>query len=99
MGWVESINLYDKVPRSVALEPNYSQELKAKTKEALLAHELFSGTPPWEAIKTLQSLLDGSDLELGLFDTSRAHFMPIDKRELYIEIPSEDRKDGDGDVV
>ena len=27
------------------------RELKAKTKEALLAHELFSAMPPWEMIK------------------------------------------------
>eukprot|EP00972_Heterocapsa_arctica_P088497 13047931-Heterocapsa_arctica.AAC.1 len=66
MGWVESINLYDKVPRSMALEHSIKplpfrcmdvdkddyvkrkirsrlvgKELKAKTKEALLAHERF----------------------------------------------------------
>ena len=33
------------------------RELKAKTKEALLAHELFSAMPPWEMIKVLFGLL------------------------------------------
>jgi hypothetical protein len=83
------------------------RELKAKTREALLAHELFSAMPPWEAIKALMSLLvsDGletendEELELGIFDISRAHFMPKAKRELYIEIPAEDLSPEDGDVV
>ena len=81
------------------------KELKAKTKEALLAHELFSATPPWEMIKALFSLLvtdqDGckEELVMGVFDISRAHFMPMAQRELYIEIPKEDLDEGDGDVV
>eukprot|EP00972_Heterocapsa_arctica_P115957 16450637-Heterocapsa_arctica.AAC.1 len=33
------------------------KELKAKMKEAILAHELFSASPPWEAIKSLLCLL------------------------------------------
>ena len=80
------------------------RELKAKTKEALLAHELFSAMPPWEAVKVLLSLLvtDGintEELELGVFDISRAHFMPVVSRELYIELPPEDKLPGDGDAV
>ena len=78
------------------------KELKAKTKEALLAHELFSAMPPWEMIKALLSLLvtkgvsrSGAELELGIFDISRAHFMPKADRELYIDIPEEDREPGD----
>ena len=39
------------------------RELKAKTRESLLAHELFSAMPPWEAIKTLLSLLVTDDIE------------------------------------
>ena len=66
LGWAKSINLYDKVPRSIAIgrgikpipvrwvyvnkgdKNNYnvrcrlvSKELKSKTKESLLAHEVF----------------------------------------------------------
>ena len=57
------------------------KELKAKTKETLLAHELFSAMPPWELIKVLLSglvtdgLAPGIELEMGIFDISRAHFM------------------------
>ena len=95
------------------------RELKCKTKQSLLAHELFSAMPPWEMIKFLfsllvcddvakifegepehnQKILEYEELEIGIFDISRAHFMPSVKRELYIEIPAEDRCDGDGDVV
>merc|ERR1711994_43709 len=103
------------------------RELKAKTKEALLAHELFSAMPPWEMIKILLGLLvtdgvpgpvaqistehennvikgdvennDDDELMLGIYDISRAHFMPKVKRELYIEIPKEDLTDEDGDVI
>ena len=84
------------------------KELKAKTKEALLAHELFSATPPWEMVKALFSLLvtdlqanmgGNHEMTMGVFDISRARFMPAAQRELYIEIPEEDREPGDGDVV
>ena len=82
------------------------KELKAKTKDALLAYELFSATPPWEAIKALLSMLvtdgmveDGEELELGVFDISRAQFIPEVKRELYVELPDEDRLEGQGDMI
>lgn len=80
------------------------KELKAKTKGSLLAHELFSAMPPWEMVKSLLSLLvtDGFSSEsqvLGVFDISRAHFMAPASRELYVEIPEEDREEGEGDTV
>ncbi|CAE8638172.1 unnamed protein product, partial [Polarella glacialis] len=109
IGWVRSINLYDKVPCSLPLpvrwvdvnrgdKLNYKvrsrivgKELKAKTKDALLGHELFSSMPPWEMVKSLLSFLvtdefPGADeeLELGIFDISRAHLIPVAARELYV---------------
>ncbi|CAE8666137.1 unnamed protein product, partial [Polarella glacialis] len=82
------------------------RELRAKTKDALLVHELFSSIMPWEMVKSLLSFLvtdefPGADeeLELGIFYISRAHFMPVAARELYVEISDEDRLPGDGDVV
>ena len=81
------------------------RELKATPKEALRAHELFSAVPPWETVKAPLAFLvkDGvSDAEeqlyIGMFDISRAHFMPKD-RELYLELPDEAKAPGDGDVV
>ena len=80
------------------------KELKAKTKHALLAHELFSAMPPWEMVKSLLSLLvsDGVSAEslvLGVFDISRAHFMAPATRELYVEIPDEDRGPGEENLI
>ena len=43
--------------------------------------------------------LPEEELEMAIFDISRAHFMPKCKRELYIELPPEDRTPGDGDLV
>ena len=80
------------------------KELKAKTKGALLAHELFSAMPPWEMVKSLLSLLvsDGvstDDLVLGVFDISRAHFMAPASRELFVELPEEDRLAGEENFI
>ena len=62
--------------------------------------------PPWEMVKALLSLMVtdgvsqfGEELELGIFDISRAHFIPEADRELYIEIPEEDRSAEDGDCI
>ena len=73
-----------------------ARQLKARTKEAFLAQELFSAMPPWEMIKALFSLLvtdgvDGCDeeLEMGIFDISRAHFMPKIDCETHVEIPDD----------
>ena len=41
----------------------------------------------------------GEPLVMGVYDISRAHFMPAVEREIYIELPDEDKLDGDGDVV
>ena len=73
------------------------KELQAKTKEAYDLHnELFSAMPPWETVKSLLSfpVTDGvsdpeEQLEIGIFDISRAHFVPRADRELYIELPDE----------
>ena len=78
------------------------KELKGKVKEALLARELFSEISPWETVKSLLSFLvtDGvsdpeEQLDIGICDSSRAHFMPKADRELYIEIPDEAKAPGE----
>ena len=100
--WVD-VNKGDKAHYKVRSRI-VGKELKAKTKEALLAHELFSATPPWEMVKALFSLLvtdvekQDKELVMGVFDISRAHFMPKVLRELYVEIPEEDKKPEEGDI-
>ena len=82
-----------------------AKELKAKTKEAILAHELFAAMPPWECIKALFALMvcdkmdKDDELEVAVFDISRAHFMAEMDRELYVEIVEEDKEEGEGDKV
>ena len=83
------------------------KKLQAKTMmEASLAHELFSAMPPRERAKFLLIFLvtDGvsdpeEQLETGIFQISRTHFMPKADRELYIEPPDEAKAPREGDVV
>ena len=41
----------------------------------------------------------GHEMVMGVFDISRAHFMPKCQRELYVELPEEDRQPGEEDHV
>ena len=72
-------------------------ELRAKTKGTLLAHELLM--PLWESFKVLLGLLvsydvpgaEGEELEMAIFDISRAQSMEPMDREACIELPWEDK--------
>ena len=83
------------------------KELRAKTKKTLLAHELFSAMPRWEIFKVLLrppvsedvQRAEGEELEMAVFDISRAHFMAPMDRETCIELPQEDKLPEDGDSV
>ena len=83
------------------------RELRSRTNGTLLAHELFSAMPPWEIFKVLMGLLvsdnlpgaEGEELEMAIFDISRAHFMAPMDREACIEIAQEDKLPEDGDAV
>ena len=104
-GWVD-MNKRDRDNYNVRSRL-VGNELKWKTKEQLLAHGLFSPMPPWEMVKVLLGFLvtddfngiAADDLVIGIFDISRAHFMAPADRELYIELPEEDKLPGEGDVV
>ena len=104
-GWVD-VNKGDAIKMNIRSRL-VGKELKAKTKDQLLAHELFSPMPPWEMIKVILGFLvtdnfdeiDADDLCVGIFDISRAHFMAPAERELYIELPDEAKSPDDGDVV
>ena len=83
------------------------RELRARTKGTLLAHKLLSAMPPWESFKMLQGLLvgddaqgaEGEEIDMAIFDISRAHFMASMDREACIELPQEDKLPEDGDAV
>ena len=65
--------------------------------EQMSASELFSSTPPLEAVKLLCSLMvtlvrspRGLPLKLGFWDVSRAHLYGLAQRDLFIRLPAED---------
>lgn len=61
------------------------------------ASAVFSATPPIETVMTLISLLvtktkdDQMKKKCALWDISRAHFMGKAQREVYIDLPNEDK--------
>ena len=68
-----------------------------KPHEQMSASELFSGTPPKEAVKLLCSLMvtlgrspRGLPLRLGSWDVSCAHLYGEARRDLFIRLPPED---------
>ena len=93
--------------RTNQTQTDRSRELRSRTKGTLLAHELFSAMPPWEILKVLLGLLvsdnvsgaEGEELEMAIFDISRAHFMAPMDREACIKLPQEDKLAEDGDAV
>ena len=72
---------------------------KAKAPHEQLSNDaVFASTPPAEAVATLFSLFMSGKRrrrKMGLWDISRAHFMGRAARELYIELPPEDKRHDD----
>ena len=82
------------------------KELTAQTKEALLAHELFSAMPSVGDSQVFavvsrdgRSVRSRKQLDIGIFDISRARFMSKADRELFRENADEARAPGESDVV
>ena len=70
---------------------------KAKRpEEQVRVQETFAPTPPLECVQLLLSLFmtkrpGMKKRKLGVWDISRAHFMGRAEREIYIQLPVEDR--------
>ena len=65
---------------------------------------LYAGTPPLEALRMVISRAAtggarGQHKKVMVNDVKRAYFHAKATRDIYIEIPSKDRKPGEGDVV
>ena len=78
------------------------REVRSKGEEgrALPTAQLFSAMPPLEAVKILGAMLiqdevskRGKRLEMRFWDISRAHFYGEAQRDIYVELPDEE-KDG-----
>jgi len=84
--------------------PNYRSRFVGKEFNNGASDGLFAATPPLEAVRLLISELatkdnQETDMVLMINDVARAFFEAYTERDLCIELPPEDREEGDGDVV
>ena len=77
--------------------PNYRSRLVARETKRDNRPDLFAATPPLEAMKVLLSLLSSSNKgeKLMVNDVSRAYFSAPATRQVFVELPQEDKSDGD----
>eukprot|EP00400_MALV-I_sp_L67-5_P000255 gene255-biopygen667 len=82
--WVDT-NKGDKI------NPDVRSRLVAKEINISKRDDLFAATPPLEAIKVLVALLaaSGGEYQLMLLDISRAYFLALARRKLYVRLPPE----------
>ena len=76
---------------------NYRFRLVAREINTNKRDDLFAATPPLEALKVILSFtIKGNNGEaLMINDISRAFFHAPAKRKVYVQLPEEDREDGD----
>ena len=80
--------------------PDYRSRLVAKDFKGDNRPDLFAATPPLEALKLLISIVASNPgLHIMINDVKRAYFHAAVKRLVYIELPNEDRLEGDEDMV
>ena len=77
--------------------PNYRSRLVAREINTYKRDDLFAGTPPLEALKLLLSMsASGNTGELIMInDVSRAFFHAKATRDVFVQLPDEDRKPGE----
>ena len=86
------------------MAPDYRSRLVAKEINTHKRPDLFAATPPLESIRYIMSYgarkaPRDSKFRIMVNDVSRVYFFAPARRELYIEIPMEDRQPGDEDRV
>lgn len=77
--------------------PNYRSRLVAREINTYKRNDLFAATPPLEALKLLLSMAaSGNKGEVVMTnDVSRAFFYAKAKREVFVQLPDEDRQPGE----
>ena len=77
--------------------PNYRSRLVGREINRKKRLDLFSATPPLEAFKILlaKCALGGKKSRLAVIDIKRAYFYAPATRPIFVEIPEEDRAEGD----
>ena len=85
-------------------DPNYRSRFVAKEFNVDKQEGLFAATPPLEALKMLigeAATMDweGEDKVVMINDVARAFFEAPMQRDMCVELPEEDREEGEGDMV
>ncbi len=80
--------------------PDYRSRLVAKYFKTGDRPDLFAATPPLEALKMIISIAASNPgLQIMINDVKRAYFHAPVKRPVYVELPNEDRMEGEEDLV
>ena len=77
--------------------PNYRSRVVAREINNQKRNDLFAATPPLEAFKTIVSMAASSNKgeRIMINDVSRAFFHAKATRPVYVQLPEEDRKEGE----
>ena len=77
--------------------PNYRSRIVAREINTHKREDLFAATPPLEALKIILSMIATANKGevVMVNDISRAFFHAKVEREVYVELPAEDRKPGE----
>ena len=80
--------------------PNYRSRLVAREINTSKRDDLFAATPPLEALKVILSLTTSSNKGeiIMINDISRAFFHAPAKRQVYVQLPTEDKGNGDEEM-
>ena len=84
--------------------PNYRSRMVGREIKYDKRLDLFSATPPLETLKLLISLCarrqwDAKPCRMAIIDIKRAYFYAKARRPVFIEIPVEDREEGEEGMV
>ena len=92
--------------RSRLYAREYKTKRQGKIQRVSLASQLFSATPPFEAVQVLVSFMmsvgrssKAKPLKLRLHDVSRGHLQGTAQTVIYVHLPAEDRQKYGEDTV
>ena len=78
--------------------PEYRSRLVATEVKKDKREDLFAATPPLEGLRFLLSLAMtagyGDKMKISFIDVRRAHFHSVCKRDVFVELPPEDKEEG-----
>jgi len=87
-----------------AQNPNYRSRMVGREIKCDKRMDLFSATPPLETLKMITSICarrqsDAKPCRMAIVDIKRAYFYAKARRPVFIEIPAEDREEGEEGMV